>query len=254
MTESLNSKSHLTMTEQTKRAAMSHLLPADPRVIVALDEPDVDSARRLIATLGDSVSFYKIGLTLLAQGGLTLCEDLAAQGKSVFQDWKLHDIGAQVEGAAKAVSSGACDLLTVHAEPQVMKAAIAGRTRETCKIIGVTVMTSLTQDDLDAMGYGMGLRDLILRRVDQAVECGMDGVVASPLEAEMIRARVPAGFLIVTPGVRPVGADVNDQQRIATPQDAMLNGASHVVVGRPIARASDPVVATQAILAALHNV
>ena len=232
---------------------MSHLLPADPRVIVALDEPDVDSARRLIATLGDSVSFYKIGLTLLAQGGLALCEELSAAGKSVFQDWKLHDIGAQVEGAARAVSNGACDLLTVHAEPQVMKAAIAGRTRESCKIIGVTVMTSLTQDDLDAMGYGMQLSDLILRRVDQAVECGMDGVVASPLEAEMIRARVPAEFLIVTPGVRPVGADVNDQQRIATPQEAILNGASHVVVGRPITRVADPVAATQAILAALHN-
>ena len=233
---------------------MSHLLPADPRVIVALDEPDVDSARRLIATLGDSVSFYKIGLTLLAQGGLALCEELAAAGKSVFQDWKLHDIGAQVEGAAKAVSLGACDLLTVHAEPQVMRAAIAGRTRENCKIIGVTVLTSLTQDDLDAMGYGLQLRDLILRRVDQAVECGMDGVVASPLEAEMIRARVPAEFLIVTPGVRPVGADVNDQQRIATPQDALLHGASHVVVGRPITRAPDPVAATQSILAAMHNV
>ena len=232
---------------------MSHLLPADPRVIVALDEPDVDSARRLIATLGDSVSFYKIGLTLLAQGGLALCEELSAAGKSVFQDWKLHDIGAQVEGAARAVSNGACDLLTVHAEPQVMKAAIAGRTRESCKIIGVTVMTSLTQDDLDAMGYGMQLSDLILRRVDQAVECGMDGVVASPLEAEMIRARVPAEFLIVTPGVRPVGADVNDQQRIATPQDAILSGASHVVVGRPITRAADPIAATQGILAALHN-
>ncbi len=230
------------------------LLKADSRLIVALDEPDLASARALVATLGDSVSFYKIGLTLLAQGGLVLCEELAAQGKSVFQDWKLHDIGAQVEGAAKAASSGACDLLTVHAEPQVMKAAIAGRTNPDCKIIGVTVMTSLTQGDLDDMGYGMALSDLVMRRVDQAVECGLDGVVSSPHEAAMIRARVPDGFLIVTPGVRPVGADVNDQQRIATPQDAMLNGASHVVVGRPITRVPDPVAATQAILAAIHNV
>ena len=230
------------------------LLKADARLIVALDEPDLASARALVATLGDSVSFYKIGLTLLAQGGLVLCEELAAQGKSVFQDWKLHDIGAQVEGAAKAASSGACDLLTVHAEPQVMKAAIAGRTNPDCKIIGVTVMTSLTQDDLDEMGYGLPLSDLVMRRVDQAVECGLDGVVSSPHEAAMIRARVPADFLIVTPGVRPVGADVNDQQRIATPQDAMLNGASHVVVGRPITRVPDPVAATQAILAAIHNV
>ena len=233
---------------------MSQSLPADARVIVALDEPDVDSARSLVKTLGDTVSFYKVGLTLLGQGGLVLCDELRDMGKHVFQDWKLHDIGAQVEGAARAITAGACDLLTVHAEPQVMRAAVAGRVRPECRIIGVTVMTSLTQADLDDMGYGMQLSDLILRRVDQAVECGLDGVVASPLEAEMIRARVPADFLIVTPGVRPHGSDVNDQQRIATPQDAILNGASHVVVGRPITRAADPVAATQGILAALHNV
>ena len=227
---------------------------ADLRLIVALDEPDVESARKLVALLGDTVSYYKVGLTLLAQGGLALCEELKAQDKQVFQDWKLHDIGAQVEGAAKAATSGACDLLTVHAEPQVMRAAVAGRGDGTTKIIGVTVMTSLTQGDLDEMGYGMDLSDLVMRRVDQAVACGLDGVVSSPHEAQMIRARVPDGFLIVTPGVRPVGADINDQQRIATPQEALLNGASHVVVGRPITRVADPVAATQAILAALHNV
>ncbi len=233
---------------------MTTLLKADTRMILALDEPDLASARVLVKTLGDSVSFYKIGLTLLAQGGLALAEELSEQGKLIFQDWKLHDIGAQVEGAAKAASSGACDLLTVHAEPQVMSAAIRGRTSERCKIIGVTVMTSLSQSDLDEMGYGMELTDLVMRRVDQAVECGLDGVVASPHEAAMIRARVPEGFMIVTPGVRPEGSDVNDQQRIATPQDALLNGASHVVVGRPITRAADPVAAAQSILAAMHNV
>ncbi len=228
------------------------MLKADPRLIVALDEPDLASARALVKTLGDNVSYYKIGLTLLAQGGLVLCEELAAQGKQIFQDWKLHDIGAQVEGAARAASSGACDLLTVHAEPQVMKAAIAGRHPKT-KVIGVTVLTSLTQADLDAMGYGVPLADLVLKRVDQAVECGMDGVVSSPHEAALIRARVPSDFLIVTPGVRPVGASVDDQQRIATPEDAFRNGASHVVVGRPITRVADPVAATQAILAAIQN-
>ncbi|HWU48967.1 MAG TPA: orotidine-5'-phosphate decarboxylase [Asticcacaulis sp.] len=232
---------------------------ADPRLIVALDEPNLEAARALIATLGDTVSFYKIGLTLLAQndakgGGLALCEELAAQGRMIFQDWKLHDIGAQVQGAARAASSGACHLLTVHAEPQVMKAAVAGRDNPDCKIIGVTVLTSLTQGDLDEMGYGLDLRDLILRRVDQAVACGLDGVVASPQEAEMIRARVPEDFLIVTPGVRPVGAALDDQQRVATPQEALLNGASHVVVGRPITRAPDPREAAQNILAAIHNV
>lgn len=232
----------------------STLLKADTRLIVALDEPDLASARALVTALGDSVSFYKVGLTLLAQGGLALCEELTAAGKSVFQDWKLHDIGAQVEGAAKAVSAGACDILTVHAEPQVMKAAVKGRIGDRTKIIGVTVLTSLSQYDLDEMGYGMELSDLVMRRVDQAVECGLDGVVSSPHEAAMIRARVPEGFMIVTPGVRPEGADINDQQRIATPQDALLHGASHVVVGRPITRAPDPVAATQSILAAMHNV
>ena len=230
------------------------LLKADPRLIVALDEPDLDAARALVATLGDSVSFYKVGITLLAQGGLVLCDELRAQGKQVFQDWKLHDIGAQVEGAARAVSAGACDLLTVHAEPQVMRAAVAGRTGDRTRIIGVTVLTSLNQYDIDEMGYGMELADLVMRRVDQAVECGLDGIVSSPHEAAMIRARVPADFLIVTPGVRPEGSDKGDQQRIATPQDALLHGASHVVVGRPITRAPDPVAATQSILAAMHNV
>ena len=229
-------------------------LKADSRLIVALDEPDLASARKLVADLGDSVSFYKVGLTLLAQGGLALAEELSAEGKLVFQDWKLHDIGAQVEGAAKAVSAGACDLLTVHAEPQVMRAAIAGRTGTRTKIIGVTVLTSLNQHDIDEMGYGMELADLVMRRVDQAVECGLDGIVSSPHEAAMIRARVPEGFLIVTPGVRPEGSDKGDQQRVATPQDSLLHGASHVVVGRPITRAPDPVAATQSILAAMHNV
>ena len=233
---------------------MTTLLKADTRLILALDEPDLASARALVKTLGDSVSFYKIGLTLLAQGGLALAEELSEQGKLIFQDWKLHDIGAQVEGAAKAACNGACDLLTVHAEPQVMRAAVRGRTSDRTKIIGVTVMTSLSQYDIDEMGYGMELTDLVMRRVDQAVECGLDGVVSSPHEAAMIRARVPENFLIVTPGVRPEGSDVNDQQRIATPQDALLHGASHVVVGRPISRAPDPVAAAQSILAAMHNV
>lgn len=227
---------------------------ADPRILIALDEADIEAARRLVDILGDQVCAYKIGLTLLAQGGLGLCREISATGKSVFQDWKLHDIGAQVEGAAKAISNGDCDFLTVHAEPQVMKAAHLGREGTRTKLLAVTVMTSLTQDDLNDMGYGMALSDLVMRRVDQAVECGMDGVVASPHEAAHIRARVGADFLIVTPGVRPEGADINDQKRIATPQSALLNGASHLVIGRPVTRAPDPVAAIQAILASIHTI
>jgi orotidine-5'-phosphate decarboxylase len=224
---------------------------ADPRLIVALDEPTVGAALAMVERLGDHVSFYKIGLTLLGQGGLELTKGLEARGKAVFQDWKLHDIGAQVEGAARAISQGACDLLTVHAEPQVMKAAVLGRGAHKTKLLGVTVMTSLSQADLDEMGYGMVLSDLVKRRVDQAVDAGLDGVVASPHEAQMIRARVPDHFLIVTPGVRPLWSSANDQQRIATPSQALSNGASHLVIGRPITHAPDPVVAIKAILSEL---
>jgi len=226
---------------------------ADERLIVALDEPDMASARALIDTLGDHVSFYKIGITLMAQGGLKLAHELNERGKFIFQDWKFHDIGAQVQGAVTAASSGPCHMLTVHAEPQVMKAAVAGRQNDKTKIIGVTVMTSLTQTDLEELGYGMDLSDLVKRRALQAKDCGLDGVVASPNEAAMIRALVGPDFLIVTPGVRPMGSSLDDQQRIATPKTALDKGATHLVIGRPITRASDPIAATKAILAEIKG-
>jgi orotidine-5'-phosphate decarboxylase len=226
----------------------------DRRLILALDEPCVDAARRLADRVKDKIACYKVGLTLLAQGGLELAQDLAHEGKLIFQDWKLHDIGAQVEGATKAISMGACDFLTVHAEPQVMREAVQGRVGDRIKILGVTVLTSLNDDDLVALGYGQKARDLVMRRVEQALDCAIDGVVASPLEAAMIRAQVPPEFLIITPGVRPEGAALDDQQRVATPQSALINGASHVVIGRPISRAPNPLAAATAILQALHKV
>ncbi|MFN3228702.1 MAG: orotidine-5'-phosphate decarboxylase [Asticcacaulis sp.] len=221
---------------------------ADPRLMVALDFDSADAARALVSALGAEVSVYKIGLTLLARDGVALAHELRASGKQVFQDWKLHDIGAQVEGAARSVCEGGCDFLTVHAEPQVMRAAVRGRGSATTKLLGVTVMTSLTDADLTEMGYGFTTRDLILRRVDQALDCGLDGVVASPLEAELIRPRVPADFLIVTPGVRPAEAAKDDQQRVATPGAALAAGASHLVIGRPITAVADPVASARAIL------
>jgi len=225
---------------------------ADPRLIVALDYDSSDAARRLVERLGGSVSFYKVGLTLLARDGGALAADLKAAGKAVFQDWKLHDIGAQVEGAARSVAAGAADLLTVHAEPQVMRAAVAGRGAAATKLLGVTVMTSLADADLAEMGYGFKAADLVERRVRQALDCGVDGVVSSPLEAARVREiAVEAGrpgFLIVTPGVRPSGASADDQQRTATPAGALKAGATHLVVGRPITAASDPVAAVQAIV------
>ena len=221
---------------------------SDSRLIVGLDLPSLDAARAMVDRLGETVTFYKIGLTLLARpGGVAFAHELRARGKAVFQDWKLHDIGAQVEGAARAVAEGGCDLLTVHAEPQVMRGAVKGRDASgaNTKLLAVTVLTSLSDLDLADIGYGFSATDLVERRVRQALDCGVDGVVSSPLEA----ARVRPDFLIVTPGVRPAGADKGDQQRVATPVEALRAGATHLVVARPVVSAADPVQAAAAIIA-----
>ena len=233
---------------------------ADARLIVGLDMPSVMPAHEMVLRLGDAVSFYKVGLTLLSQpGGVTLAHDLRAAGKQVFQDWKLHDIGAQVEGAARSICEGGCDLLTVHAEPQVMRGAVKGRDASGAdtKLLAVTVMTSLSDEDLVEMGYRFKAADLVERRVRQALDCGVDGVVASPLEAARVKEIVTqAGrpdFLIVTPGVRPIGADKGDQQRVATPSDALQAGATHLVVARPVVAASNPQGAASDILASIRD-
>ncbi|PZN97260.1 MAG: orotidine-5'-phosphate decarboxylase, partial [Alphaproteobacteria bacterium] len=220
---------------------MTSRLLTDDRLIVGLDLPSIEVARAMVLTLGGTISAYKIGLTLLARpGGVAFAHELRDQGKMVFQDWKLHDIGAQVEGAARAVAEGGCDLLTVHAEPQVMRGAVKGRDAAggTTKILAVTVMTSLSDADLTEIGYGFDAAALVERRVRQALDCGVDGVVSSPLEAARVREiATEAGrpdFLIVTPGVRPVGTDKGDQQRVATPAEALIAGATHLVVARPI--------------------
>lgn len=231
-------------------------IQSDSRLIVGLDLPSVDAARAMVDRLGEAVSFYKVGLTLLARpGGVAFAHELRARGKHVFQDWKLHDIGAQVEGAARAVAEGGCDLLTVHAEPQVMRGAVKGRdaSGSGTKLLAVTVLTSLSDADLVDLGYGFNASDLVERRVRQALDCGVDGVVSSPLEAARVREIAVAagrpGFLIVTPGVRPAGADKGDQQRVATPADALRSGASHLVVARPVVGADDPAEAAAAIVA-----
>lgn len=231
---------------------------ADPRLIVGLDLRDAAAAEAMVDRLGDTVSFYKVGLTLLARpGGVDFAHRLRAQGKQVFQDWKLHDIGAQVEGAARSVAEGGCDLLTVHAQPQVMAGAVKGRGSSPTRILAVTVLTSLSDEDLSAIGYSETAASLVERRVRQALDSGVDGVVSSPHEAARARAlAVEAGrpeFLVVTPGVRPAGADIGDQQRIATPADALRAGASHLVVARPIIAADDPAAAVQAILSEMAS-
>lgn len=220
------------------------------RLIVALDVSTVAEARRIVGAIGAQGTFYKIGYQLMPVGGLDLARELSAAGKKVFLDFKFHDIGATVErGVAGVVKLGG-DFLTVHAEPDVLKGAVAGRGDDArLKILGVTVLTSLTQESLAESGIAMKLEDLVLRRAEFAAGAGADGVVASAREAEAIRKRFGAALRIVTPGVRPAGAALDDQKRVVTPASAIKAGADHLVVGRPIIAAADPAAAAGAIQA-----
>jgi orotidine-5'-phosphate decarboxylase len=229
-------------------------LTADDRLIVALDVPNVVQGLDLAARIGDAVSFYKIGLGMLTGGGFALANELKQeQGKRVFLDMKLFDIGATVEAAVRGLAQYDLDFLTVHGDPQVVRAAAEGRRGHATQILAVTVLTSLDRADLDANLIKPGdLREITLERAARALEAGADGVIASPQEAALIRALPQAaGKLIVTPGVRPMGADAGDQKRIATPAQAIADGADHIVVGRPVWQAKDPRAAAQAIVAEL---
>jgi len=221
---------------------------ADPRLIVPLDLPTRAEAEAMVERLGDSVVFYKIGLQLLAMGGMDMARDLKLRGRKVFLDWKLHDIGATVEKATAAIAaSEAGDFLTVHAEPQVLAAAVRGRDAAPLKILGVTVLTSLTGQDLGEIGYGMSVETLVERRIRQVLEAGADGVIVSPREAALARRIGGPNLLVVTPGVRPAWAGLDDQARAETPAHTLGQGASHIVCGRPITAADDPRAAALAI-------
>lgn len=228
---------------------------ADPRLIIPLDLPSVDEARAMVETLGDAATFYKIGLELFAGGeGMTLARELKASGKQLFLDWKLHDIGTTVQRSAAVLAGSGCDFLTVHGEPQVMAAAVRGKGKSSLKILAVTVLTSLTDQDLEDMGYHETARALVERRIHQAIAAGCDGVVASPQEAALARALGGKDFLVVTPGVRPDWSAKNDQARAATPADALQAGASHIVCGRPITAANDPQAAARRVAAEMAGV
>jgi orotidine-5'-phosphate decarboxylase len=234
-----------------------HTLPADDRLIVALDVPNAHAGLLLANRLGDAVSFYKIGLGMLTGGGLALASELKLdQGKRIFLDMKLFDISATVEAAVKGLAQFELDFLTVHGDPHVVNAAKQGASGKDTKILAVTILTSLDRADLDGALIKPGdIADLVVERAGRAFDAGADGVIASPQEAALIRALPEAaGKLIVTPGVRPAGADLGDQKRIATPASAIAAGADHIVVGRPIHRASDPRAAAQAIIAELRGV
>ena len=223
-------------------SARLHAPLADPRLILPLDVPTRAEAELMVERLGGAIGFYKIGYQLLATEGMALARDLKAAGYSLFLDWKLLDIGATVEKATAAiVGSGACDILTIHAEPQALKAAVRGRGGDkSAKILGVTVLTSLTDADLAEIGYGLGVEALVERRIGQCLDAGADGFIASPKEAALARRMGGPDFLVVTPGVRPDWAGKDDQARAVTPSGALKAGASHLVCGRPITAADDP--------------
>ncbi len=228
-------------------------MPADDRLIVALDVPNLMVAGQIVDQLGDAVSFYKIGLGMLTGGGLALANELKSRGKRVFLDMKFFDIGATVEKAVAGIAQYDLDFLTVHGDPHVVRAAVRGRGDSDLKILAVTILTSLDRSDLDDCLIQAGdIQDLVVERARRALNAGADGVIASPHEAALIRALPEAeGKLIVTPGVRPTGAAQGDQKRVATPASAITDGADHIVVGRPVWAAENPRQAALDILAEL---
>jgi orotidine-5'-phosphate decarboxylase len=224
---------------------------ADDRLIVALDVPNAVAGLELAANLGDAVSFYKIGLGMLTGGGLALANELKQEhGKRIFLDMKLFDIGATVESAVRGLAQFDLDFLTVHGDPHVVRAAKEGAAGSDLSILAVTILTSLERSDLDDSLIRDGaVPDLVAERAGRAFAAGADGVISSPNEAAMIRALPEAeGRLIVTPGVRPAGADLGDQKRVATPANAIANGADHIVVGRPVWKSENPRAAAQGIV------
>ncbi|MGA3203081.1 MAG: orotidine-5'-phosphate decarboxylase [Bryobacteraceae bacterium] len=208
-------------------------------IIVALDVPSAADARRLVSGLGETADFYKVGLELYAAAGMDFVRELKGQGKRVFLDLKLYDIGEQVRRAVAAISTVGVDLLTIHAVKQVMRAAVEGRAGSV-KLLAVTVLTSFDEQDVRDEGSAFTLAGLIEKRVGYAIEAGVDGVVCSGLDAARVRALTGPKMTLVIPGVRSPGKAAGDQKRVATPAEAIANGADYLVVGRQITRAEDP--------------
>jgi orotidine-5'-phosphate decarboxylase len=223
-------------------------IPTKDRLIVALDLPGVEQAEAMVTRLGDSVSFYKIGYQLAYAGGLPLVRKLTDQGKKVFVDLKLHDIGNTVARGVESIAKLGATFLTVHAYPQTMKAATEARAGSGLKILAVTVLTSYDDGDLHQAGYRLGVSDLVEARARQAQLLGIDGLVCSPEEAASLRKVVGHQMRLVTPGIRPAGAATGDQKRIMTPARAIAAGSDYLVVGRPVVEAADPKAAAEAIL------
>ena len=228
-------------------------LDARERLIVALDVPSVAAAETMVARLGESVWFYKIGYQLAFAGGLPFAAGLIAAGKQVFLDLKLHDIGNTVAKGVESVAQLGATFLTVHAYPQTMKAAVEGKQGSKLRILAVTVLTSYDDADLAAAGYEMNVKELAAARAAQARDTGIDGLVCSAEEAATLRDIAGPGMVLVTPGIRPAGSAHGDQKRIMTPARAVAAGADYLVVGRPIVEARDPKAAADAIVAEIEQ-
>lgn len=220
----------------------------DP-LIVALDVDSKAEADALVSALGESAGFYKVGMELYAACGMDYVRSLIDRGKKVFLDMKYYDIGETVRRAVAVAAQSGATFLTVHAVGQVMRAAAEGRGDSKLKLLAVTVLTSLDQGDLAEMGHTGTISELVAARVLQARAAGMDGLVASPLEAAAIRKLAGPEAILVTPGVRSAGASKGDQKRVATPAEALRDGANYLVIGRQVTRAADPAAAMAQIRA-----
>jgi len=233
------------------RTPQRTLRQRDDRLIVPLDFPNALLGLEMAQKLGPEVGFYKIGLEMLMGGGLALARELIDEyDKRIFLDMKLFDISNTIEGAVRGLKDYGLDFLTVHGDPHVVRAAVEGKAGSDLKILAVTILTSLDRADLDAALIAPGdVPDLVVERAARAMAAGADGVIASPLEAALIRALPEAkGKLIVTPGVRPAGSALGDQKRVMTPGEAIRAGADHIVIGRPITASESPRDAARAIL------
>ena len=228
---------------------MSGQVAARDRLIVGLDLPTIAEAEKAVAALGDAVSFYKIGYQLAFAGGLDFARELAADGKKIFLDMKLLDIDNTVAKGVENIVRLGVTMLTIHAYPKAMRAAVEAARGSSLCLLAVTVLTSMDEQDVIDAGYEYDPHTLVLRRAEQAAAAGMGGIVCSAAEASAVRAIVGPDLAVVTPGIRPAGAAHGDQKRVMTPADALAAGASHLVVARPILGAPDRLVAARSILA-----
>lgn len=226
-------------------------MTSDPRsrLIIALDVADLAAARAMIARLGDAASFYKIGHQLAFCGGLALIPELKAAGKKVFLDLKLLDIDNTVEKGVESLRNLGADMLTIHAYPGAMAAAVKAARGSSLCLLAVTVLTSMDDAGLFDAGYAHSAVDLVARRARQAVAAGMGGIVCSAQEAAMVRSIAGPELALVTPAIRPAGSGAGDQKRVMTPAQAIKAGSSHLVVGRPVLEAVDPAAVARQITA-----